>query len=401
MDQIFAEKISTATIAIALFGIVFCLMQTKYTHVSRSFAVFLAAVTINNIPDAINIGIWNNQSVNFLFSELVIWQPSALCLAPLFWIYVFTLTSTSQRRPAHTYLHFLLSAFSLLMGLAMLVSPQDVRDGFVSAGQLTNSGWALPVIAVALLHALVYPQMAIYLFLIVRRMTQFRRLLRDYYASTEKHELHWIYVIGVLAALFWLARTINFLIIGVQEQQDIPDTLIYTAGFASLALVAAMTLWGLRQRPPLVPDDDEEQPPEPTQTLSADQSGGKYEKSALSPETSTRIARKLRAAMETDHLHRDPNLSLWALARHIGASPNYISQTLNEVMGENFFDFVNGYRIAEAMTLLSTTNASVLTITYDVGFNARSSFYNAFKRVSGQTPTSYRKKMSHPVGMDD
>ncbi len=401
MGQIFAEKISTATIAIALFGIVFCLMQTKYTRVNRSFAVFLAAVTVNNIPDAFNSTIWGTQSVYFLFSELVIWLPSALCLAPLFWIYVFTLTSTSQQQTANAFRHFLLAAFSLLMGLAMLFSPQDVRDGLVSGGQLPDSGWALAVVVVAMLHAIVYPQMAIYLFLIVRRMMMFRTLLRDYYASTEEHELRWIFVIGVLAALFWLARTIIFLIIGVQEQQDIPDTLFYTAGFVSLALVAAMTLWGLRQRPPLVPDEDEEQPPKPTQILSADQSGGKYEKSALSPETSTRIARKLRAAMETDHLHRDPNLSLWALARHIGASPNYISQTLNEVMGENFFDFVNGYRIAEAMTLLTTTNASVLTITYDVGFNARSSFYNAFKRVSGQTPTSYRKKMSHPVGMDD
>jgi AraC-like DNA-binding protein len=105
--------------------------------------------------------------------------------------------------------------------------------------------------------------------------------------------------------------------------------------------------------------------------------------------------------MEVDHLHRDANLSLWALAKHTGASSNYISQTLNEVMGESFFDFVNSYRIAEAKTLLATTNESVLNITYDVGFNARSSFYNAFKRHTGQTPTSYRKNLSKPAGMDD
>jgi YesN/AraC family two-component response regulator len=105
--------------------------------------------------------------------------------------------------------------------------------------------------------------------------------------------------------------------------------------------------------------------------------------------------------MEVDNLHRDANLSLWALARHIGASSNYISQTLNEVIGESFFDFVNSYRIAEAKILLTTTNDSVLNITYDVGFNARSSFYNAFKRQTGQTPTTYRKNMSQRDGMDD
>ena len=100
--------------------------------------------------------------------------------------------------------------------------------------------------------------------------------------------------------------------------------------------------------------------------------------------------------MERDHLHRDPNLSLWALSRHIGASPNYVSQTLNEIIGESFFDFVNRYRIEEAMNRLEATDDNVLTITYDVGFNARSSFYNAFKRVTGQTPTSYRKNIVSP-----
>jgi len=136
-------------------------------------------------------------------------------------------------------------------------------------------------------------------------------------------------------------------------------------------------------------------------TQPSDQQGEKYEKSALSAEASARITRKLRVAMETDHLHRDPNLSLWVLARHIGASPNYISQTLNEVIGESFFDFVNRYRIEEAKTLLSSSNDTVLAITYDVGFNARSSFYNAFKRVTGETPSHYRKKMSQRDGMDD
>ena len=363
--------------------------------------MFLASVAINNIPDALHSNVGTTQVSYFLFTELVIWLPSALCLAPLFWIYVFTLTSTSQGRLAHLYLHFLLPGFSLLLGLLVLASPVDVGRAFVSGDALPNSGWAFAAIAVALLHFTVYPQMAVYLFLIVRRMMRFRLMLRDYYSSTEEHELRWIYAIGGFGLLFWLGRTISFLIAADSQQQDIPSELTYLAGGASLALVAAMTLWGLRQRPPLVPTVEGEQSSEKAQIVPTDQPVGKYEKSALSPEASDRIARKLRAAMEVDHLHRDPNLSLWVLARHIGASPNYISQTLNEVMGESFFDFVNGYRIAEAMTLLSTTNASVLTITYDVGFNARSSFYNAFKRVSGQTPTNYRKTMSHPVGMDD
>lgn len=401
MEQIFAEKISTATIAIAVFGLVFCLMQTKYSPVSRSFALFLAAVTLNNIPDALNRGSEPWQDFAVVFTELVLWLPSALCLAPLFWIYVFTLTSTSQRRPAQLLRHFLLPALALLIGLILLGAPAEVGQTFITGEASATSGWTFALFAVGLLQIAVYPQMAVYLFLILRRMVQFRRRLRDYYASTQEHELRWIYVIGAFGVVFWLARTIIFLLATELERQDIPAALTYIAGFASLALVVAMTLWGLRQRPPLMPRNDNEPPTTSLETQASEQRGEKYEKSALSSEASARIARKLRAAMEQDKLHRDPNLSLWALARHIGASPNYISQTLNEVIGESFFDFVNGHRVAEAMTRLSDSNDTVLTITYDVGFNARSSFYNAFKRVTGQTPTHYRKSLSRPDGTDD
>ncbi|RLJ41320.1 AraC family transcriptional regulator [Litoreibacter meonggei] len=398
MDLIIAEMISTATIAIAVFGIVFCLMQAEFTRVSRSFAAFLAAVAVNNLPGVLNRLFQSTQNMHLQPADLILWLSSSLCLAPLFWIYVVTLTSSAQKGPAHLYRHFVLPALAVLVGLVMILSPQGLWAEVITEDILQTYGWwSGLIVAAALLELAVYPQMAIYLFLIIRRMMRYRLLLRDVYASTEEHEMRWIYVIGGLGALFWVAQALILLIAFDLEQPRTPPAVVTIAGLAGLGLVATMTLWGLRQRPPLVPDPDDRHPPENAE----DQTGEKYEKSALSTEASTRIARKLRAAMEKDHLHRDPNLSLWVLARHIGASPNYISQTLNEVVGENFFDFVNGYRIAEAKARLATTDDSVLTITYDVGFNARSSFYNAFKRVTGETPTRYRKTLSHRDGMDD
>jgi len=252
------------------------------------------------------------------------------------------------------------------------------------------------VIVIAVLTIAVYPQWAVYLVLIVRRMARYRLRLRDVYASTEQYELRWVYEIGGLGAVFWVVRAVVLLFALDADRTQVSPALIVFASFAGFALVATMTLWGLRQRPPLVSHFEKDASLENAEAQPSELLNEKYEKSALNLEASTRIARKLRTAMEVDHLHHDPNLSLWTLARHIGASPNYISQTLNEVIGESFFDFVNGYRIAEAKSLLLTTNDSVLTITYDVGFNARSSFYNAFKRVTGQTPTNFRKENVSP-----
>ncbi len=395
MDLVIAQMISTATIAIALFGIVFCLMQTEHIRVSRSFALFLAAVALNNMPEAFSHFSQTPHEFSLQPIDIILWLPSSLSMAPLFWIYVSVLTSPKQRPPARLYLHGLLPATAVLTGLFMTAFPEGFWATIFLSDTLPPLGlWSAIVLVVAFLEMAVFPQMAIYLILIVRRMMRYRLMLRDYYASTEQHELRWIYVIGALGALFWLGQATMLVMVFDPETSEVPIVIVGIEGLVSLGLVGAMTLWGLRQRPPLLPDVPE------SEATPSPQASDKYEKSALNPEASARIARKLRVAMEKDHLHRDPNLSLWILARHIGASPNYISQTLNEAIGESFFDFVNGYRIADAKTRLSTTNDTVLTITYDVGFNARSSFYNAFKRVTGQTPTGYRN-LSQRDGMDD
>ena len=74
---------------------------------------------------------------------------------------------------------------------------------------------------------------------------------------------------------------------------------------------------------------------------------------------------------------------------------NHLSQTLNETLNENFFDHVNGWRVRDAdFEQLTTTDQSILTIAYAVGFNSRSQFYKAFKRETGMTPTELRARLA-------
>ncbi|AUQ54784.1 helix-turn-helix domain-containing protein [Phaeobacter inhibens] len=399
MNEIILELISTSTIAIALFGIAFCLMQNAYRRVNRSFAAFLGVVALNNIPDAFGRMVDMTQPGLLQGVVFAIWLCTALCLSPSLWVYVFTLTSRAQRDPKHLYRHLVLPALGAIVGILWIFGPGDAIAVLLSDDDVSLSGWSLVLATwIGLLQLAIYVQLAVYLTLIIRRLLQYKRRLRDIYASTEEHELRWIYVIGALGLLFWVAQSL-FLAVAIDPAWTaIPTAILSLVG---LVLFAATTLWGLRQRPPLVPDTTDEKPVENSDDDQTKPEGRKYGKSALSPEASARLARKIRAAMEVDHLHKDPNLSLWALARHIGASPNYISQTLNDVIGESFFDFVNRHRVLEAMKLLSTTDDTVSAITYDVGFNARSSFYNAFKRVTGQTPTGYRKSLSVREGMVD
>lgn len=92
-------------------------------------------------------------------------------------------------------------------------------------------------------------------------------------------------------------------------------------------------------------------------------------------------------------LFEDNELSLAKLSEASGLSVHLASKAINECSGGNFYDWVNLYRVEKAKTLLITTNDQVSKICYDVGFNSKSTFYGAFKKITNVTPAAYRKEV--------
>ena len=103
----------------------------------------------------------------------------------------------------------------------------------------------------------------------------------------------------------------------------------------------------------------------------------------------------LISCMEEEKSYRDSLLSLKSLAKKISIGERYLSQIINEFYNENFYDFVNRYRIEESKEIIRTINGNpktILSIAYDVGFNSKSTFNSAFKKNTGYTPKEYRQK---------
>lgn len=110
----------------------------------------------------------------------------------------------------------------------------------------------------------------------------------------------------------------------------------------------------------------------------------------LSAEKMQLIASKLERVMLEDKLFLQDNLSLKTLSESTSVTENHISETLSQFLHTNFFQFVNGFRIEEAKKALADRNKLVTTIALDVGFNSKSTFNTAFKKIVGQSPTAYR-----------
>ena len=76
-------------------------------------------------------------------------------------------------------------------------------------------------------------------------------------------------------------------------------------------------------------------------------------------------------------------------------STSHLSQTINELLGQSFSDFVNSYRIEEAKRKLvdpACKHLSVLGIAEEVGFNSKSSFNSVFKKHTAMTPSEFRTR---------
>jgi len=118
----------------------------------------------------------------------------------------------------------------------------------------------------------------------------------------------------------------------------------------------------------------------------------KYADKKLNPEEAQLIIGKLKRVMTEKELFKNPNLKVNDLAREINVSGHQLSQLLNDNIEKNFTLFVNEYRINEACKiLLANTNLTIDAIGDEVGFNSKSTFFAAFKKIKGLTPGVYQQ----------
>jgi AraC-like DNA-binding protein len=121
----------------------------------------------------------------------------------------------------------------------------------------------------------------------------------------------------------------------------------------------------------------------------------KYKSSPLSLSEMQRYKKQLTDIMEKDKPFLNSLLTLKELAGSMGIQSYRLSQVINQQFNQNFFDFVNYYRIKEAKAKLSdpkNAHFSILAIAYDAGFNSKSVFNTAFKKHTGMTPSRFREK---------
>ena len=119
----------------------------------------------------------------------------------------------------------------------------------------------------------------------------------------------------------------------------------------------------------------------------------KYKKSSLDDATKETILKGIVQQMKVEKYFKSSTASLSSLAKALHESSHHVSQVINEKLNQSFFEMLASYRVEEAKSILKTELGKKLTIeeiAEQVGYNSKSAFNTAFKKITSKTPSEYR-----------
>jgi AraC-like DNA-binding protein len=88
---------------------------------------------------------------------------------------------------------------------------------------------------------------------------------------------------------------------------------------------------------------------------------------------------------------RDPDLTLQRIARKLGVPQREVSRAVNDCAGVNLSQYVNGFRVQAACVALRETDHPVTQVMFEAGFVTKSNFNKEFGRVTGVSPSVWRR----------
>ena len=161
--------------------------------------------------------------------------------------------------------------------------------------------------------------------------------------------------------------------------------------------VAGMVWRRVRQvQPPVVPEADRgERAPETASLQDVDETADEAEQRASSPagrdaEAEVLLMQRISRLMESEQLYLNKSLKLSDLSLQLGVNKNYVSACINNQRGCSFSHFVNTCRVEHAQKLLREhPDIGLSTLADQSGFSSETSFFRAFKAITGKTPREW------------
>lgn len=310
--------------------------------------------------------------------------------APLFFIYVYALLTPKKISfplalvlflPFVIYVaHFFYFYFWVFDEVSL-----SIQGGLLAVNGKISISWT----AFSILFLLIEPAYLTWYYVLLSR---YKKRLFNTVSSTDNIQLRWLYLLFYL----WFINTIllvpiSTLSVGIAW---IPVKLLQIMIQAtSAAFFFILGYYGLKQTNIFT-------------NLKSDHASSNetkkngYQKSGLSVAQAKEYHRQLLSVMENQKLYLNGELKAAELAQWLGISVNHLSQVLSQIQRQNFFDFINTYRVKDVIRKMEDTkngHLTLLAMALDSGFNSKTSFNNVFKKITRQTPSGYYKSIKEKL----
>ena len=303
--------------------------------------------------------------------------PLPFLYGPFLYLYVLYSIKNESHLRKIDYLHFLpaLLSYLLMSHFFFFYSAEEKVQVYKGIIDDYNGTLASIMLVGFIISGITYTILA-YRKLVIRE-----KVVKANFSEIDQINLKWLQnaIIG-MGSFFVVATIVSILreIVGFQFPFN-ADILFYSI---IVAFVVYIGYSGIKQKGLFANQTIQEEELVKTES--------EYKNSSLKDDDATKIHSELLDLMKEDKPYLNPKLTISELAQDLSTSTNHLSQVINQYEKVNFYDFVNKYRVEEFIeNAQNNPEFSLLANAYDSGFNSKSTFNTAFKKIKSVTPSQY------------
>ena len=354
--EIFHEIIINAAIA---HGFLIAILLRGGKNKSSYFLLSLLLIDLSLIVFRVHYLMYD--FFDLLGRQFFLTGPFLLLLGPFLYFYLRNIVIPGSSITKNDVRHFIVFAVYLCLVISV----------FIVGKESDYSQWLQLVVGSPWLFLVI--QFGYYLVQTNRLVRVHQQNIVDKFSNVEGMDASWLKLIVWISAiiLIFITVAVPSLIHGIGF-----STYKNTSAIFYSAILFFIAYKGLRQRVP-------------TDPLASNESST----SVADEETIHKLKEKLLSHIEKNKPYLNPELTLTDLAKQLEISRNQLSQVINIGVGDNFYNFINKFRVEEVKKLIKEDQGKqykIMSLANNAGFNSKSSFNNIFKKVTGLTPSEYR-----------
>ena len=352
-------------------SLVLFFIQSVKNKANFYLAIFVLLLTWVMLPHFLHI-----FGVLEVFPHVILARVLSPFLGPLFYLYVRSCTQKKFSFRPTLWLHFIFCFINLAVEIPFLLQSGETKINAYLFIHSANERGDILLPILRSIHALFY-------FVISTRIIlQYKKNLTNTTSYIESIYHRWLLAFSAIL----LVPVVTFLFYAFAENRS--DVMLPL--FLTLSLFLLFVLTGALIKPSVFHIFPHQMPIPQSREVQKQ----RYENSTLTEAQKQKYIKKLNEYMVDQQIYTKPDLTLAQLSENMKIPSHHMSQVINEKLGYNFLDFINSHRVKAAQDKLidpELAHYTIIGIAYESGFNSKSTFYAAFKKVTGMTPSQYRK----------